>query len=90
MWSAICRLHESGVQQLSFGRTDREDDGLLQFKRGWGAEEAKLTYYRYGAQSTAGVKAPRGDNRGWSRRIMRHLPIPILRLIGSIAYRHVA
>jgi hypothetical protein len=92
MWDAICRLQKEGIRELSFGRTDLQDEGLLQFKRGWGAEESSLRYYRLNLSKKRAATKPQAkhEGTGWSRHVMRRLPIPVLRFIGTIAYRHVA
>jgi hypothetical protein len=91
MWSAIRKLQSQGIRELSLGRTDLDDAGLLQFKRGWGAEEKPLSYYRfYMGENSSKAKYREAHQQHWSRSFMRRLPIPILRAIGSIAYRHIA
>jgi hypothetical protein len=89
MWEGICRLQKDGVSRLSLGRSETNDDGLLQFKRGWGGDEIGLSYYRVGflkdSMKTQGLNA--GGN--FSQTIMRRLPIPVLRLMGGLVYRHV-
>jgi len=91
MWNSILRLQQAGIKELSFGRTDIDDTGLLQFKRGWGAEEKALRYYRV---LTRSAKKPRSaaishHRFGLGRRVATHLPIPVLRWIGSVIYRHM-
>ncbi len=48
---------EAGCRELDFGRTDLDNDGLREFKRGWGADESPL-HYTY-----AGIAAPSGESR---------------------------
>ena len=74
---------------LSFGRTDLHHEGLRQFKLSWGATEKSLQYVRYDVQSKAYLRTKK--NRGkvpWETTLSK-LPIPVLKFIGSIAYRHV-
>ncbi len=91
MWKAIHHLSDTGATELSFGRTCRENQGLLQFKRGWGAEETILRYYRVGIRKKARPIKPevRGAATRTAAVIMRHLPISVLRLLGGLSYRHV-
>jgi len=91
MWQGICRLQKTTASRLSLGRSDRDDNGLLQFKRGWGGEEVDLPYHRIGIQegsikTKARNSSPSG---GLSQQIMRRLPISVLRLIGGLLYRHI-
>jgi len=44
MWTAIRWASEHGYKTFDFGRTARDNQGLMQFKRGWGATERPLTY----------------------------------------------
>ena len=59
MWEAIRELQNAGATELSLGRTDRHDDGLLQFKRGWGGREIRLPYHRVALRMQSGGRKPR-------------------------------
>ncbi len=90
MWEAIRYFRVAGMRQFSFGRTDPANAGLLQFKRGWGAEEVPLCYYRIGLRKEVRLKQTiRAEGAGAASRIMQQLPVPVLRLLGSLAYRHM-
>src|SRR5688572_14066065 len=91
MWRAICRMRESQIAELSFGRSDRDDEGLLQFKRGWGGSESELPYYRIGLRRQSPQLNWEGGTRagGVSQQIVRRLPIGLLRLMGGVIYRHL-
>jgi len=90
MWEAIRRFGSTGCKELSFGRTDFDDQGLLQFKRGWGPEERRLSYHRVGARKKdLKASGALGKRPGVAHRIMQRAPIPLLRFIGALTYRHV-
>jgi hypothetical protein len=92
MWQGIRRLQKEHVSQLSLGRSDSNDEGLLQFKRGWGGEEVRLSYYRIGLLKKvvrSKVEGAASASSGFSQKVMRHLPIPLLRVMGGLLYRHV-
>jgi lipid II:glycine glycyltransferase (peptidoglycan interpeptide bridge formation enzyme) len=75
---------EAGLRELDFGRTDLDQEGLKQFKRGWGAEEVPL-HHTY-----AGMEPPSGDESGLQRLaapVIRHSPPNAGRLFGAL-YRH--
>ena len=75
---------ESGLRELDFGRTDLDQEGLKQFKRGWGAEELPL-HHTY-----AGMAPPEGGESGALRLVapvIRHSPPLAGRLLGA-CYRH--
>jgi CelD/BcsL family acetyltransferase involved in cellulose biosynthesis len=75
---------EAGCAELDFGRTDLEQEGLKEFKRGWGAEELPL-HHTY-----AGTEPPSdGGSRiqGLAAPVIRHSPSAVGRLFGAL-YRH--
>lgn len=81
----LCR---KGIRALSFGRTDLHHHGLRQFKLSWGAGERRLQYACYDVRSECWLSKP--TTRGTSMRGMfTRMPLPLLRLVGNIAYRHV-
>jgi len=88
MWEAIKRLCGEGFRSLCFGRTEPENDGLRQFKRGWGAEEHEIPYFRYSLREKSFVP---GKERGEPvyARVFRATPAPVLNVIGSLLYRHM-
>ena len=88
MWNAITEFAESGFNSLHFGRTDLGHEGLRRYKLGWGAEEETIDYFRYDP-----VKNQFIEGKGNSSETLYPLkiaPVPILKLLGKVAYRHVA
>ena len=89
MWEAIRRYAVRGMRTLCFGRTERENDGLRQFKSGWGTREEKIEYVKYDFSTGSYVKEkPR--IKGVHNRFFRNIPIPVSRMIGSALYRYMA
>lgn len=78
-----------GVRSLSFGRTDLHHEGLRQFKLSWGAVEKTLQYARYDVPSKSYLSPKRDRGTIPWETAMSKLPLPVLRLIGRVAYRHV-
>lgn len=89
MWRAIEWLANSGCTSLDFGRTSLANTGLRQYKLGWGTAEAELQYYRFDMRNSAFV-TDKDDSIGWHNRVFRLLPLPVSRLAGEFAYRHLA
>ena len=90
MWEAICQFRRAGMTQFSFGRTAPQHTGLLQFKRGWGAEEVRMAYYRIGLRKNVCLKPLNfGDGLGLTAKIVKRMPIRMLRLLGALVYRHI-
>jgi hypothetical protein len=88
MWEAIKFYAGKGCNCISFGRTEPENKGLRRFKEGWGTKETDITYYRFDLASAAFVTE--NDSVSHSRRVMfSRLPLPALRMLGNIFYRHV-
>jgi lipid II:glycine glycyltransferase (peptidoglycan interpeptide bridge formation enzyme) len=88
MWEAIRRFAGEGCKQLCFGRTEPENDGLRQFKTGWGARERIINYYRYHPASESFLPMTRGLSRAASR-LFASVPLVVSRAIGNAFYRHV-
>ena len=86
-WKAVERYCEKGYDNLCFGRTDSENEGLRRFKKGWGVEEISIKYYRYNFARQCFVK--RSGSERSSSAIFKKIPIPVLKMIGSLLYKHV-
>lgn len=88
MWEAIRWCSRNGYKSLCFGRTEPENEGLLQFKRGWGAKERTIYYYKYDVKREAFVSGTsKLSDEG--KRIFYNMPIPLLKITGSILYKHI-
>ena len=86
MWEAIKWYAQNGFKHFSFGRTDLDHEGLLQFKRGWGAKEETINYYRFDLTKDAFIKDSKIKS---SYSFFQKMPMPLLKLTGSLLYRHV-
>lgn len=85
LWEGIRRLVAEGRQVLDLGRTSFDNEGLRRFKLGWGAVERPLFSYRM--RIPEGTMIPMRDSaHAWYTRILRRLPVPLLRLAGEIIY----
>ena len=87
MWEAIQCYCRHGYHYFDFGRTDCENTGLLQFKRGWGGQEYPINYYRYDFRQKAFI-ADLPKVKGMRRQIFKMMPIPLLKIAGSVLYQH--
>jgi len=88
MWEAIKWSCDRGFGKLTFGRTELEHKGLMQFKAGWGARPYTMVYYKYDLRKDTFVT----DNKKISpilKNIFSKLPIPALKIMGKILYRHM-
>ncbi|MDR2017838.1 MAG: GNAT family N-acetyltransferase [Syntrophobacterales bacterium] len=89
IWKAIKWYLDNGYKSLSFGRTDIQNEGLRQFKKGWGTDEYPMKYYRYDVERCKFLSET--DRRQGTRftGLLRMMPIPVLRMAGRLVYRHI-
>lgn len=86
-WTAIRWACENGYHTLDWGRTDLDDLGLREFKRGWGATEEPLTY------SVIADHQPKPSSTllfNAMRKVIRRSPPWVCRAIGECWYRYAA
>ncbi len=88
MWAGIQSCRNHGIQSLHLGRTSIHNAGLRRFKLGWGTVETPLAYHRRDCRTKARMEI-REDVAAWQNRLFSRLPSPVLRAIGSVAYRHI-
>ena len=88
MWSAIEHYAQLGFKELSLGKTSLNNEGLRHYKLGWGAEEKPLMYYQYNVKERC-FETDRGQWLSAHQKWLPYLPMPILRGVGKMMYRHV-
>jgi lipid II:glycine glycyltransferase (peptidoglycan interpeptide bridge formation enzyme) len=88
MWEAVKQYVKNGYGSFCFGRTEPENAGLRQFKSGWGAKEYLIYYYKYDLIKGAFVKDS-SKVKGLHNKIFKNMPIPLLKITGSLLYRHM-
>ena len=89
MWEIIKYYASRGFEALDFGRTTPDNKGLMQFKNGWGCRQYSISYYRYDVEKCC-LLPPKATGSGRMNAVFKHTPIPLLRGLGSILYRHMA
>lgn len=88
MWEAIKWCCETGYKNLCLGRTETDNDGLKQFKSGWGTKEHTVNYYKYDFSKDSFIKdLPKISD--FQHKVFNKLPIPILKALGTLLYRHM-
>jgi hypothetical protein len=88
MWETIQWYCRNGYSRFCFGRTDPGNEGLRQFKRGWGAREEVLRYFRYDFKKNE-FKTAKASGSGLSTMVFRQMPILLSKWVGKLFYRHV-
>jgi hypothetical protein len=87
VWRAIEAAKATGAQELDFGRSDLDNEGLIAFKDKWASGRTSLAYWKY--------PAPEGTSLGESRamkiakRVFALMPKPLLTATGRLLYRHL-
>jgi CelD/BcsL family acetyltransferase involved in cellulose biosynthesis len=88
LWHAIRWGCEHGYRVFDWGRTDLDNQGLRQFKLGWGSEEQIVQY------SVLADREPRGPVDGKAHQLLTSLiqrsPTWVCRVTGELLYRHIA
>jgi len=88
MWRGITHLAERGAATLHMGRTSLQNEGLRQFKLGWGSAESTIEYFKFDTATGAWTA---GSDRasGVHNAIFSRLPLSINRLMGRLIYPHL-
>lgn len=87
MWEGIRWLAAEGCEELDFGRTSVDNDGLRRFKTGWGSREMTAEYVKYGLKAQR-FMVDKDRATGWHSKIFRRMPMVLLRAAGRTLYRH--
>ncbi len=88
MWKAIRWCCEKGYKNLSFGKTENDNNGLRQFKSGWGTKEHIIKYFKYDFLKNSFIKPP-PQISAFQHKIFNKLPISVLKAIGNLLYKHM-
>jgi CelD/BcsL family acetyltransferase involved in cellulose biosynthesis len=86
-WDAIRWSCENDFAAFDFGRSDFENRGLRNFKRGWGAAEEPLVYASVGGELP---RVGRLISVSLLPLLIRRSPLWLCRTIGEATYRHAA
>lgn len=89
LWTAIKLGCTQGYETFDLGRTALDNQGLMEFKRRWGATQESLSYYYYpqmeGLASTS--------ESSWKFRLLtgcwRKLPVTMAGSLGGYLYKHL-
>jgi len=87
VWETIKEGREIDVKHLDFGRSSKTNESLIAFKDRWGAEQTELVYYSSKpCEEDTGPSLPKRALQFLNRR----LPSSLLKLEGSLLYRHMS
>jgi len=88
VWETVRWYAEHGFKRLSFGRSDMKNEGLRRFKKGWDLTEQLLNYYKFDLKLNRLITNSHPFIER-SPQVLSKLPIPVLRLVGGILYKHM-
>jgi hypothetical protein len=88
MWEAIKWYSTHGFESFCFGRTDMENVGLRQFKQGWGTKEYLIKYFKYDLTRDSLITNNSDKMNLMLRSVFSKMPVPILRILGTLLYKH--
>jgi hypothetical protein len=86
-WHAIKDGKRARAEQFDFGRSEKDNSGLIAFKDHWGGSRKELKYYRYSTRpSENGAKQWQMDA---ARKTFSKLPDFCLTTAGKLLYKHI-
>jgi hypothetical protein len=89
-WHAITEASQRGFEFFDFGRTDERNIGLMDFKRRWGTSVSSAPlYYRPVNSKKPYMVAGASTPERMFKAIFRRTPVPIMKSVGKICYRHM-
>lgn len=87
MWEAIKHYNSHGFKEFSFGKTEPNNDGLRRFKNGWSPVEIETYNFRYSLAENNFVSFG-SQLKGFHNKVFENLPLPVLKICGSMLYKH--
>jgi hypothetical protein len=88
MWEAIKKYQAEGFYEFDFGLTELNNEGLRKFKLGWNTEEKLIYTTRYNIFSENFLPIET-MTEGFHTRVFNQTPVFILKIIGSVLYKHI-
>jgi hypothetical protein len=85
-WQAIQEAKRLGIEEFDLGRSDNEDQGLIDFKNRLGAVSKSLRYYSFPCQRSGHVSFIKTMA---VQAICTRMPDAVLRTAGMLLYRHM-
>jgi hypothetical protein len=86
-WRVIQRAKEAGLESLDLGRTDLENQGLIDFKTRWGSTRSELVHLRH---SSIQADKPKDWKFVLAEKLATLGPEVLLSKAGTLLYRHFA
>lgn len=87
-WRAMQYAQKKACKEFSFGRTAKDSQGLLVYKRRWNTTEEDLFLLISDGNKKSKPSRLRAIGKRFFHRAQQVLPRPIYRRLGSFMYRH--
>ena len=89
MWNAIQNACKEGFEYFDFGKSSIENEGLIEFKRRWGAEEFDITHFYYPAINGLQTLSRNSFKYKITNLFWGNAPPSITELGGNLLYKHL-
>jgi lipid II:glycine glycyltransferase (peptidoglycan interpeptide bridge formation enzyme) len=86
-WKLIEESKTAGAEQIDFGRTDLDNEGLTEFKDRFGTTRRRITYLRY--PESKAEKSVVATYLPVARHVFSVLPDALSSQMGRVLYRHI-
>ncbi len=88
-WEEIKSAQNEGFKIYDFGRTSPKNESLMKFKDQWGTKVSDLPIFYFNNNSKKIYLNEESFIYNLTRKICRHVPIPMLKTIGNFCYKHL-
>jgi lipid II:glycine glycyltransferase (peptidoglycan interpeptide bridge formation enzyme) len=90
IWEAIRQASQQNYQLFDFGRTSQYNLGLLEFKKRWGTDQTRLTYFYFPAHFSMKKGQPETSLKyKLVQTVSGILPPSLLPAFGNFCYQHL-
>ena len=89
LWHTIQQSCYNGLKYLDLGRASPDNQGLIRFKRLWGANEIELPYYYWPTVKGITSTEEKDVKYRMITSVMRRMPTTISRVAGKLLYKHL-
>jgi FemAB-related protein (PEP-CTERM system-associated) len=89
LWTAIKLGCTGGYQTFDLGRTSRDNEGLMEFKRRWGAVQEPLPYYYYPQMAGLASTSETSPKFRLLTSCWKRLPVQLAGPLGGSLYKHL-
>ena len=87
LWRAILNAKSIGSRTFDLGRTGVDQHGLLQFKMHWAPVSGSLTYWKFPPGPS--LNSSLSWNLSFVKSVCAYVPKRLLRIVGTVLYRHI-